>query len=836
MTEASEEFLEKALSAAFALADGETPQPSGAGPARSAQPAPASRAHRPVPGRGAGRPRRRRPRAAGPGRASSTARSRSRSCTSTSPVDARWCSRFVDEAKVGGALEHPGVVPVHELGRTEDGRPYFTMKLVEGRPSPRACGPARRSERTASGSSRSSRRSARSSGYAHSRGVVHLDIKPSNILVGGFGEILVTDWGFAAKLASPDAAPASREALRRGRARIVGHAGVHVSRAGSRRPRADRMPFRRLRAGRHALRDPDRGSPRTRATARPRSCSRRRGRGWMTPGSASTDLPADAALVALARRCLSPDPESRPADAGKIAAEIGRYLRSLDERAQALAIEAAEARTRAEAERRQRKLLVALMTLGVVGRRARVRGVALDRARTRRAPARRRPAHVSVRGALQDADRAGARVGRTRTGPLGDARVGTHARPSMKSRAAAFPRKLRPRSRPCWPRPKRVSRTRPGTIARSRISRPFTSGSATTASTRARTRTTGRCSPRSASTWTRSAPRPRPRESPRARSGLTSSSALDEWAHSRRSRERPTARRCSWTRPTARTRIRGACGCGRPSRRGDVAALEALAASAGPPPRIGGEPDPSRNQPQARWRRSDARDPRARRSRDEHAGDYDVHHELGMIRQGLPTGDLGESISHFSMALALRPRSPHAIVDLGQVLLQAGRLPAGERVLEEARTVDPSYAPAWHYLGAMRLQKREYAAAEPLFRKAAELDPGFGLSRVASRRRVGQARTPRGRGQRVPGRPRARSFERRDVVRARATPHRAGPLRRGTTEPPEGPRSRQRAGSFVDRAVASWLERADELIAGEKDLAEIGSDLPEQPMSTSTDW
>src|SRR5262245_24263547 len=105
--------------------------------------------------------------------------------------------RFLEEAQIGGQLQHPGLVPVHELGRLPDQRPFFTMKLVKGRtlaellkerssPAddlPRLLGIFEQVCQTVA--------------YTHSRGVVHRDLKPQNVMVGAFGEVQVMDWGLA---------------------------------------------------------------------------------------------------------------------------------------------------------------------------------------------------------------------------------------------------------------------------------------------------------------------------------------------------------------------------------------------------------------------------------------------------------------------------------------------------------------------------------------------------------------------------------------------------------------------------------------------------------------
>src|SRR5262249_41776795 len=104
--------------------------------------------------------------------------------------------RFVEEAQIGGQLQHPGIVPVYELGTFEQ-RPYFTMKLVKGQTLAKLL-----AEREAPGQDRPRflkvfEQVCQAVGYAHSKGVIHRDLKPSNIMGGAFGEVKIMDWGLA---------------------------------------------------------------------------------------------------------------------------------------------------------------------------------------------------------------------------------------------------------------------------------------------------------------------------------------------------------------------------------------------------------------------------------------------------------------------------------------------------------------------------------------------------------------------------------------------------------------------------------------------------------------
>jgi serine/threonine-protein kinase len=116
--------------------------------------------------------------------------------------------RFLREAQITAQLQHPGVVPVYELGQLSDGRPYFTMKEIKGRTLSQLV----KSVHAASHNEQWTpdengwtlrrlvevfHRACETLAYAHHRNVVHRDIKPNNIMVGDFGEVLVLDWGLA---------------------------------------------------------------------------------------------------------------------------------------------------------------------------------------------------------------------------------------------------------------------------------------------------------------------------------------------------------------------------------------------------------------------------------------------------------------------------------------------------------------------------------------------------------------------------------------------------------------------------------------------------------------
>ncbi len=112
-------------------------------------------------------------------------------------------ARFLEEAQITGQLEHPNIVPVHDLGFTPDGKLFFLMKLVKGRSLEQVLDSIKAND----GATRSSYPLPRllqvlenvcsAVAYAHSRGVIHRDLKPANIMLGDFGEVLLMDWGLA---------------------------------------------------------------------------------------------------------------------------------------------------------------------------------------------------------------------------------------------------------------------------------------------------------------------------------------------------------------------------------------------------------------------------------------------------------------------------------------------------------------------------------------------------------------------------------------------------------------------------------------------------------------
>ncbi|MCC7169871.1 MAG: serine/threonine protein kinase, partial [Planctomycetes bacterium] len=127
-------------------------------------------------------------------------------------------SRFLEEAQVTGQLDHPGIVPVHELGIDARGRVFFTMKLVKGKTLAQVFDAVKHGEDDWSVTRALSvvLRVCDAMAFAHEKGVIHRDLKPANVMVGKFGETYVMDWGLArvlGKSESKDIRPRAEDSV-----------------------------------------------------------------------------------------------------------------------------------------------------------------------------------------------------------------------------------------------------------------------------------------------------------------------------------------------------------------------------------------------------------------------------------------------------------------------------------------------------------------------------------------------------------------------------------------------------------------------------------------------
>lgn len=118
-------------------------------------------------------------------------------------MDSVQLQAFLEEAIITGGLEHPNIVPVYELGWSEERGPYYVMKRLRGRPLSSELKALRRGDEDAERRSPLFRllsyfvEASQAIAYAHRYGVIHCDLKPANIMIGELGEVLVVDWGLA---------------------------------------------------------------------------------------------------------------------------------------------------------------------------------------------------------------------------------------------------------------------------------------------------------------------------------------------------------------------------------------------------------------------------------------------------------------------------------------------------------------------------------------------------------------------------------------------------------------------------------------------------------------
>ena len=234
--------------------------------------------------------------------------------------DVGLVQRFSSEARLSARLDHPGIVPVHESGVLDDGRPFIVMRAVEGN--------TLSAELDSSDTTQllfALARACEAIAHAHDRGVVHCDLKPSNILVGKFGEVQVTDWGFASVVAETSSPLDTRQAG------TPGYMAPELSTGGlsSCTKRSDVFALGVILA--EVLRS---GS-----SDRPLSLLDDESIFASNPRIARETARVSGAprpLRHLVTRCTASDPCVRPADAGEVATALHGYLAEVEQRAHRL--------------------------------------------------------------------------------------------------------------------------------------------------------------------------------------------------------------------------------------------------------------------------------------------------------------------------------------------------------------------------------------------------------------------------------------------------------------------------------------------------------------------
>lgn len=292
--------------------------------------------------------------------------------------------RFVEEAQIGGQLQHPGIAPVYELGQFEDRRPFFTMKLVKGKTLA-----ALLQSRQSNDDDRPRfigifEQVCQTMAYAHSKGVIHRDLKPANIMVGAFGEVQVMDWGLAKVLAAGGIADEQRASHAQSFSIIetLRSSGDDTPLgAGSQTQMGSVMGTPAYMPPEQALGEVDQLNERSDVfglgailceilTGKPpyvgddsvqvfRMASRAKLDDCL---NRLNDCTADLELVTLTKNCLAPEPIDRPPDADALSNRVTRYLEGVENRLKETEIERAKQTTRAEEERKRRRISLALAT------------------------------------------------------------------------------------------------------------------------------------------------------------------------------------------------------------------------------------------------------------------------------------------------------------------------------------------------------------------------------------------------------------------------------------------------------------------------------------------
>jgi serine/threonine-protein kinase len=285
--------------------------------------------------------------------------------------------RFVEEAQLTGQLQHPGVPPVHELGRLPDGRPFFALKLVKGHTLTELLrqrrGPADDLPRLL----QVFEQVCQTVAYAHARGILHRDLKPGNVMVGAFGEVQVMDWGLAKVLTA-----ASVAGLSGGAVLTQQESTVYTSRAAE--PSSATQAGTVLGTPAYMAPEQARGQvefldehadvfglgailcealtgkpPYTAATAE--DLRRRAAQGALDEARERLgQCGADRELVELALACLEFEPGRRPRDAGVVAGSVAAYRTGVQERLRQAELSRAAAQVKAAEERKRRRLWLAL--------------------------------------------------------------------------------------------------------------------------------------------------------------------------------------------------------------------------------------------------------------------------------------------------------------------------------------------------------------------------------------------------------------------------------------------------------------------------------------------
>jgi eukaryotic-like serine/threonine-protein kinase len=668
--------------------------------------------------------------------------------------------RFLEEAQIGGQLQHPGVVPVYDIGRF-GARPFFTMKLVKGKTlaellSARgdkrpACPPVAKPTSESLVATDLPRllsialQVAQALAYAHAKGVIHRDLKPANIMVGAFGEVQVMDWGLAKVLkeggiadeerANRQHQPEQGTLIRT--ARSGGSAGSGMdTEAGSLLGTPAYMPPEQAN-GDVALLDRRAdvfglgallceiltGQPPYvgRSTEEVR---RKAANGDLADATARLDAcGADAELIALTKLCLSPEAIDRPKDARAVADGLQGYLDGVQERLNQAELAEAAAKARAMEEAKRRRLTLALaatvllaVTLGggswlwlKADRDARQAALTREVNETvNRATALREQAKAAVVGSAalfaQAREQARRALALVENGPADEA-----LKELVRNLQAELDEEEKDRRLIAALDEARL--TQAETLSENRFAAERAVPKFREAF-RAYGMPAGEGEPKVAAERIRQRP---------AAVRVAIVAALDEWDDL----EGKTEPHQEWLRAVLEaaepddawgTKVRTA-------RRGSdavkrLAALEALAKSA----KVAELPVRALTRLAQHLRPPQAAE-LLRRAQWHYPADFWVNHDLGRSLQVVTPSERDEAVRFLTAAVALRPESPGAHINLGVALIEKGQVDEAIVCYRKAIELDPKYAAAHSNLGVALIGKAQVDEAIVCCRKAIELDP-----------------------------------------------------------------------------------------------------------------
>ena len=288
--------------------------------------------------------------------------------------DSPTARRFAGEARIAGQLQHPGIPAVHDLGTLPDGRPFLAMRLVKGRtldelleePEPGSPSLVAIFEQV-----------CQAVGYAHAHGVIHRDLKPANVMVGAFGEVQVMDWGLA-KVLGPVAGPGDTTGADETTAALTAIDSERddgdMTRAGSVLGTPAYMPPEQ------AIGAVNQVNARSDVfglgailcavlTGKPpflrtdlESTRQQAARAKLDDAFSRLDrCGSERELVALCKRCLSPEQADRPADAGEVARAVAELRSASEERARLAQFDRVRAEAEAREQRKRRRVQLALI-------------------------------------------------------------------------------------------------------------------------------------------------------------------------------------------------------------------------------------------------------------------------------------------------------------------------------------------------------------------------------------------------------------------------------------------------------------------------------------------